>query len=141
VVALGGGSAGGGASLAWAGIGVIGAGGGIAIRYGDNTNTWFAGLPPTTVVQTKIVAPRAGVLFGFFGQLSAALGAGVTCSYSIYVNGVITAVTFNIADPATTGNSGALSAPVAAGDTIECVGARVAGVPASVLGMFTCGLL
>lgn len=129
----------GGAVLSWGATGVIGAGGGILIRYGDTPPPYIAGLPPTTNVTTKIRAPRAGVIQFIFVELSAAFGAGVSCSFTVYVNGAATAVTVTIADPALTGSAGGFSVAVAQGDSIEIGAARVAGVPAAVIANVTVG--
>lgn len=131
------GSGGGGrAPVAWGGVGVVAAGGSTCLRYGS-TQPLLAAVPPATAISTRVLFPFAGTLRNLYGQITAALGAGITVGCTLYLNGVAQAMTFQFSGAAqVTGNDLVNTVVVAAGDYAELVLTRVAGVPPSVTFIF-----
>jgi hypothetical protein len=69
--------------------------------------------------ETQVPVPVAGTIQHLYAQISSATAAGTSWTITVRKNGANTPVTCTIASPATTCNSGALSAAFAAGDLIS----------------------
>jgi len=76
------------------------------------------GVTTTTLGNAQCIMPLGGTFSNLYIQLSAAVNTGNTRNYALNVNGVDVVTLLNIVNPATTGNSGAITYTVNQGDLV-----------------------
>lgn len=98
---------------------------------GGFSNTWSSS---STESDISTAVPIAGTIKNLYvNRYSSAPSSGQSCSYTLMVNGVASALTLTISDTATTGSDTTHSVSVNAGDliSIRCAGSASAGVAGS----------
>lgn len=119
------GEPGNGALLGWGAL--IGSGPAAMTRWGNGTDVAFA--VGTLVVTAIKVSQATAVIRNLLVTRTGPPGPGASNIYTVYVNGIPTAISCAIADLATEGADVVNSVNVVRGDTIEIGVAVGAGVP------------
>lgn len=88
-------------------------------------------VPNTTPARVRMVMPFAGTVKALYVVLATAPGAGTTRRFTVCNGTTPSAVTFTIADTATTGNDTAHTMAFAAGDSITVINEYETGAPAN----------
>lgn len=88
----------------------------------------------TIFEQNNIIITRSHLIHNMYVRLATAPGGATSRTFTIYLNGVATAITVTIAGASTTGNNTANSINVVVGDTIACFHGPNVGAPAASAG-------